>query len=190
MLIASSGLALGHGRSSAIGLAVFLAAWAVGAFVAGRRGSSTVRDLLYAGVLVALLAWPAMRITLVHGPVATVLAIAAIGLVQGAFLPLLARAREGGVGPLFAANLAGSVAGAYAIGDLAVGAWGRSSAAVLAGGIGALAGMIGAAAARETRPAPPAAARWTAAALTVALCTGWLAGLEWISLRLGVLWLG
>ncbi len=128
LLIESAGLALGYGRSGAIGLAVFVAGWALGAYAAGhlrtshRRllGGLALLSLVLPGALeLALLQsasrWPG---SLLAGAVA-VTAIGVVAFVQGLFLPLLlhvAAARRGAtpqsVGWLMAANLAGAVAGA------------------------------------------------------------------------------
>jgi spermidine synthase len=213
LLVDCAGLALGHGRSGALGLATFLSAWALGAFRAGKSRRDPRRDLHRTGALAALFAWPAVRLVLWAGgsappglPAAllTLLSIGAIGFLQGAFLAPLARALAGEVVWLLAANLAGSAAGAFWISDLAVGALGRLPAALLAGAAAGAAGLVGGfgaslptAVSRPTQSSPGAGLPanqgdlgWTAAGWIVALATAWVASLEWISLRLGVLWLG
>ncbi|MFN0008169.1 MAG: spermidine synthase [Planctomycetota bacterium] len=205
ILVDCAGLALGHGSSAALGLSTFLASWALGAQRAGRSRGSASRDLLRAGLVAGLLAWPAVRLVLwvggaapsgVLAALATIAAIACVGFAQGRFLAPLARAFRGEVSWLFAANFAGSVAGAYAIGDVVVGARGRLAAAVCAGVAAAAAGAIGSLAARgvvagpEGRAAGVSRLSWRAAAWIVALATAWVVSLEWVGLRLGVLWLG
>jgi len=204
-LVDCAGLALGHGRSAALGLATFLAAWALGAYRAGLSRREASLALLRAGFAAGLLAWPAVRLVLWAGggaasgalaACATIAAIAAVGFVQGTFLAPLARAFRGEVSWLLAANFAGSVAGAYVIANAVVGAHGRLPAALCAGATAAAAGIVGAGAARGSSvgPEPPAKGApglsWRAAAWIVALATAWVASLEWIGLRLGVLWLG
>jgi spermidine synthase len=204
VLVSASGLALGYGGSVAIGLAVWLAAWAVGAGLARRPRVGTGRALLVAGA--ALLcaapasAWALLCAgrTLAGGPWAIVIAITALALpalLQGVFLPVLARGFER-VGWLFTFNLLGCLCGAYAVGDRAVGALGRMPAAWIAGAIALLAGLLGAHAARASSTPAPESADTTRtlspgrALLVVALGTAWMSALEWISFRLGVLWLG
>lgn len=204
ILVDCAGLALGHGPSAALGLSTFLASWALGAHRAGRSQRHPSGDLLRAGLIAGLLAWPAVRLVLWAGGVpsgvlaacATIAAIACVGFAQGGFLAPLARAFRGEVSWLLAANFAGSVAGAYAIGDIVVGARGRLTAAICAGVAAAAAGAVGSLAARGIAPAPESRAAggtslsWRAAAWIVALATAWVVSLEWIGLRLGVLWLG
>ena len=125
--LSCAGLALGYGRSSALGLSVWVAAWATGAFLAGRYTGSTRIGLVCTGVLSALLAPMAILVLLWAGSdapggitpsVIGLAAIAASALPQGGFLPLLARAWAPGSGGakdvslLVAANLLGCVAGA------------------------------------------------------------------------------
>ena len=205
LLVDCAGLAIGHGPSAALGLAVFLAAWALGAHRAGRSRRDPSRDLLVAGLAAAVASWPSVRLVLwaggaaPSGPVAvaaTVAAIAGVGFLQGAFLAPLARSAGGEVGWLLAANLAGATAGAYGIAGAVVGAHGRLAAALCAGAAAIAAGIVGGLAARAEPVAGDASAReptrisWRAAAAIVALATAWIASLEWIGLRLGVLWLG
>src|SRR5690349_4562722 len=126
ILLSTAGLALGFGRASALGLALFVAGYAVGAWSTGRlRGRDRIR--LAALALAALLAaWIGVQAVLhaaaVGWPTALAgtaagLALAATGAVQGALLPLVLRADAAfagtrGVALLFAANLGGSIAGA------------------------------------------------------------------------------
>jgi len=206
LLLDGAGLGLGYGRAAALGLPAFLAAWAIGAQRAGRSRRSPRAALLAAGLSAALSAWPAAWVVLAGGrgsggfltACSTLVAIAAAGFCQGAFLAPLARA-GGSVALLLAANLAGAAAGSVWIADRLVAAAGRSAAALAAGGAAALAGGIGAWAAAkvgvdrrlvEQTAREEGALGWKAAAWIVALTTAWLVTLEWIGLRLGVLWLG
>lgn len=151
-------------------------------------------------------------------PLVALACIALAGVLQGAFLPLFARVAaehdpvhagraEVGVALLFAANLAGSMCGAILVADAATAAHGRLGAAACAGGLAAAAGWIGALCARrsthtarenstrvtsdvERAPREDWIAGWRAAVWIVAIATAWMSALEWIGLRLGVLWLG
>ncbi len=208
ILLDTAGLGLGYGRSTALGLSTFLAAWALGAHRSGRRGRSARSSLLRAGLLAAALAWPAVWIVLWTGripggpatAIVALVAIAAPAFALGGFLAPLARARAGNVALLFAANLAGSVLGAWYVADAVVAEHGRLAAAACAGVLAALAGAVGALASGSASTANDdandfvASARseigWRRAAVVVAAATAWVASLEWIGLRLGVLWLG
>jgi spermidine synthase len=216
LLLSSAGLVLGYGRSTAIGLALFIAGWAIGAFLAGRARKEPARALLIVGALLAVLSYASLRFVLWLGSegsgssaaeLAAALTIALVAAGQGAFLPLLARAteridpRRRDVSLLLGASFAGSVLGAFAIGDRAVAAVGRAEAAAIAGGAALAAAVLAAIAlrsaqARENRthprlesPGPHATVSLRRAAWIVGSTTAWLAGLEWIGLRLGVLWL-
>jgi spermidine synthase len=204
LLLDCAGLGLGHGRSTAFGLATFIAAWALGAHRAGRSRRSPRLDLFAAGGSVALVACPAVWIVLAGGRapgsipsvVSTVLAIAAAAFCQGLFLAPLARAFSGAVAWLLAANLGGAVVGAGWIADRIVGGEGRLAAALAAGACGLAAGVLGGSAAgavppaASARPSEEAEISWRSAAWIVGACTAWIVSLEWIGLRLGVLWLG
>ncbi len=213
VLISTAGLSLGFSRASALGLGAFVAGWAVGAFGAGRWRGSSARGLLLAGALTLALAWALPRAllelaTLSAGRPATSLAalgaLFVCGLPQGSFLPWLARTARGGIAALFAANLAGSVVGALALGFRAVGEHGRPTAALAAGGLALAAGALGALAARGSTGAErggmgaerggagasrPRPSRWPAG-VVLGLAALWTLALEWIALRLGVLWIG
>ena len=101
LLLSCLGLVVGYDRSAALGLAVWLAGWAVGAWWAGRRGAATLRrDLLLAGLcagigiaVAALLIQPLASLS-GSGLLRTLLVIPLVALAavpQGFFLPLLAR---------------------------------------------------------------------------------------------------
>jgi spermidine synthase len=210
LLVSLCGPAVGQGRAGALGVAVFIASWALGARLAGRVGPRAGRALLLAGAVVAAssLAAPAL---LVHAgekawPQAAALAVAvacvaAVGLPQGLFLPLLARGWRGGarlgVGGLVTAGLAGAVVGSQLLGHDLPAAHGRTLAAAV-GGVAALAAAVigarGLGGARAGAGASEGDAGGSLGPLVagalLALLTGWLGSLEWIGLRLGVLWLG
>ena len=134
LLVDCAGLAIGYGSSAALGLATFIASWALGAHLAGRSRSAASTDLFRAGLLAGLVACPAVWGVLWAGgaassglvaAVTTVAAIACVGFLHGRFLAPLARAFQGEVSWLLAANFGGALAGAYGIGDFAVAAGGR-----------------------------------------------------------------
>lgn len=210
-----SGLVVGQGRGAALALAAWIAAWALGAGCAAfTRGRS--RPLALAGVATSAgiaLAWALLRRGAGAPPgdlAAAALVVVAVGLAafpQGFFLPLLARARAAReVGLLFGANLLGAVVGAHGIGHVLAGAVGRDGAlvgacvaALIAGGVGALAARDGGVLAENpagSPPVPSSPAHSTrhlgapAAALIAGLGTAWVTGAEWVGLRLGALWFG
>ena len=218
VLVGAAGPLLGFARASALGLGAFVAGWAGGAFLAGRARSAPTRVLLVAGGSAALAGalLPSVLVRAGAGALATVpaavlalVALSAAGLSQGAFLPALATG-TGRVAGLFAANLLGSVGGALWIGSTAVGAFGRIGAGLAAAGAALVAGAVGAwatspvgasshsGAERARLPAPGAPSSATserrrvplAAGLVVGLATLWTVALEWVLLRLAVLWLG
>ncbi len=211
--LSASGLALGFGRASALGLAVFVAGYALGSWRAGRFAGSDRRWLLAAGALSLLLPWIGVRAILFASaagwstPVSGSIAAAALALcaaLQGALLPALLRVDESfcssrAVALVFAANLAGSVAGARWIGFELVAQFGRADAALAAGATAALGAWIAAAwapakaAGRVAAAAAPAGAVFdlsrSQAALLAGLGTAWMIALEWIGLRHALLWL-
>jgi hypothetical protein len=143
-LAACAALPLGHGAGPALALSVFLSAWALGAWAVGRTRWRAAWLLPVLGLLLGLLALPATLLALRGGAFAALTGVAAVAALQGAFLPLLARgALAWGlrtVGVLVACNLLGAWAGAGWIADVAVAAWGRVAAALVAGLCAALAG--------------------------------------------------
>lgn len=220
LLLSFSGLLVGYGRSGALCLSAWIASWAVGAWLAGRSTMPLRRALALAGAAAALgavaaahgmLAASGWRLGEIQSIALATGLVALAALPQGLFLPLLARAlprrdRTPEVGALFGANLLGAVAGARWIGfDLAA-AQGRLPAAWTAAGLALLAGVAAAWVARSagdraavTTDLPhgresqePGAPSLTLrrAGLVVGLASAWLAGVEWIGLRLGTLWLG
>jgi spermidine synthase len=209
LLLTSVGLVIGQARATAVGLAVWIAAWALGAHLAGRGRSAPGKALLAWGLAagvaapVALASALALAGSSLGGAAALVagtLIIALAALPQGGFLPLLARAgRCDDISWLFGANLAGGVLGAHllafqvpaAVGFLPAGLV-VGSVAVLAAGLGRLGAAVEAPAGAQVEPAAsdpvaPAALRH---GVVVGLVTAWLAGVEWIGFRLGALWLG
>jgi len=213
LLVSLCGLSLGYGRSGAIGIALFIAAWALGARWAGTWRGSAARALVLAGVLVlaaALVFPPALLWAGAAAPgglaagALSVAALAAVGLPQGAVLPLLARrwpaAGRGGLGALLGLNLAGAALGAQLVGHTLPASLGRPAAAVAGGACALVAGLVGALASRGAVPsagerpvegaAPQRALELPLSGWLVAYLTGWAASCEWIGLRLGVLWLG
>ena len=210
LLVSLAGPVIGHGRAGAVGVAVFIAAWALGARWAKILGPRTPRALVLAGLAVATAALAAPALLLHAGgrawPPAAALAasvacIAAVGVPQGLFLPLLARGWpagvRAGVGGLVSASLAGAVLGARWLGHDLPGLHGRPAAAALGGALALVAAGVGAWGVGSPRPprADPVSRLGgglspLAAGALLALLTGWLGSLEWIGLRLGVLWLG
>jgi len=172
LALSTAGLALGQGAAGAVGLAAYLSAWAVGAWLSGRFAGRPAATLLALGLLGAALAPGGVQLLLAAGSrtpggalawASALVSIALPALVHGAFLPRLARAwaalpprRGRGERPLaslLAANLLGSVAGAFWIGDQGVGLFGRPAAALVAGGTSLLAGIAGACACSGARRA-------------------------------------
>ena len=210
VLLSGAGLAIGYGRAAALGLAVWVAAWALGARVASERAG---RNPLLSGLAAAAATWGA-GVAIAYGGRPQVgaltaslagfggLALAAFS--HGWFLPVFARAlatrsRRLGVPALYACNLAGAVAGARWIGFDAMAAFGRTRsvqlaclALVLAGG----AAWLGRGSTRA--PGPPrdraggndspvsiGALGWSVGCITALTLSA-----EWIALRQAVLWLG
>jgi spermidine synthase len=210
LLITSLGLLVGQGRAGALGLCLWIAGWALGAWIAGRSPASRARHwLVGAGVLAGAgipLAFTGLHLCAGGAlPPATwgaagALLVLMAALPQGAFLPLLARswsAERGGardVSWLFAANLAAAVAAArYVSFDLAA-SHSRTIAALCAGALSLLAGGLGYLGAGARASSKTSAAGGSAVPLRIgcvaALVTAWLVGIEWAGLRLGAVWLG
>src|SRR5688572_5674905 len=168
LLLSAAGVALGSDRAAAWGLAAWLAAWSFGAWCAGRRTSAPRASLVAAGVLalagaplsLAILRWAAITSGEAAALALVLLALAVTGIPQGALLPLFARGvgeRRWATALLFAANLAGSVVGAWSLGFWLPARFGRWGAAWAAGGASALAALLGALAWSAARPADVAA---------------------------------
>jgi spermidine synthase len=213
LLLSSAGLSLGYGRSGVIGLAVWVAGWAVGAWWSGRSRLAPAALLLAAGVG-GLAAAPLAMLGLLalgtgaHGAAPSaglaLLALATPALLQGLFLPQLARiwraprATGAEASWLFALNLAGAVGGALWIGHALPLAVGRVGAAIGAGIVALLAGLLGAGLARGVPPHTPAAVHAEApgalgprvAGFVVGVGSAWAAILQGVGLRLGALQFG
>ncbi|MBK7644013.1 MAG: hypothetical protein IPJ19_13345 [Planctomycetes bacterium] len=204
LLLECAGLALGQGRAGAWGLALFVAGWALGAFCAGRLRAKPAPALFLLGV-VLLFAAPCSVLLVLHAATfaeqwqADLLAcgaLAAAAFAQGFFLPLLLRGRNPAgrwsesAAALVAANLAGSLAGAWILGVQRLEPE-RFLAGECAGGLALGAGIAGALALRGE--APPARASgpiaWRAG-VAIAFATLWTLALEYTGLRLAVLWIG
>lgn len=159
LLISLTGLALGYGRATALGIALFIAGWALGARVAGTWRGSASLALLGCGSTVALASWllvPALLAVSAEHPASptsgalATLALLAVALPQGALAPTLLRGwRPGGragVPLLFGLGFAGSAAGAWWLGHALPAEHGRLVAAAVGGGLALLAALVGAAA--------------------------------------------
>lgn len=215
LLLSSAGLALGYGRGVALGLGAWFAGWAIGAWFGGLIRTGAARALLVAGIVAGALAGLSVILLLAAGGAAVsetaatalgLLAIFVAALPQGFFLPLLDRLwspAEGGardVSLLYAASLAGGALGAIWIGTSLAGAYGRPTAAWCAGACALAAGVLGAMLGRRARGAngtqseartdPPDSIAPALAGLVIGLGTAWSIALQWIGLRLAVLWLG
>ncbi|MBL8863002.1 MAG: hypothetical protein JNK02_13475 [Planctomycetes bacterium] len=207
-LASAASLPLGAGTGPALALAAFVASWALGAWLAGRAGERAPALLLSAGLALAGLA-PLALLAVVRGTLGApgvLLAVGVVGLLQGLFLPALARGRASrAVALLFALNLAGAWLGAFGIADVVVRDSGRVSAALVAGGAALAAGLSGwAAQSRRLWTGPATASALPSApaerqdgplgpcagALVVGLGTAWMGGVEWTLVRLGALWFG
>jgi len=210
LLISSLGLLVGQGRAAALGLCLWIAGWALGAWIAGRSPMSRAPHWLV-GVGILAGAGIPLAFTGLHlcaggalppalWGVAGVVLILLAALPQGAFLPLLARSwsTQGGgardVSWLFAANLAAAVASARYIGfDLAA-SHSRTTAALCAGALSLIAGALGYLGAGSAASSESSASKGSAIPLRIgcvaALITAWLVGIEWAGFRLGAVWLG
>lgn len=208
VLLAYAGLIGGHSLSGAFGPGSFAAGWCVGAWMAGRHRGSTKRALAVltfaAPVCAALVvAWLRSSSTSSVAPALAFAAIALAAAPQGMFLTLQCRAfsRARGaaaVGVPYVANLLGALLGAWWIGLEVVAASGRSGALLASNAavvLGAALGLAGAGLAGapldEREPALPQRkiggrdAAWIACVVAF-----WVFALEWLCLRIAVLWVG
>jgi spermidine synthase len=214
LLLESAGLAFGAGRGAPLGLALYVAGWALGAWLAGRARIARLRAFFVLLGLAAAAQGALAFFALLGGgagerPLAWLAAgaacIALVGLVQGTLLPLLVRAREaragarGGIQAFWFAGLAGAVGGAFLFADALAGACGRVPAVVAAGGSSLAAcllaaGVTPARLATPPREAPgggdPGNLSGVRAGLLVGAATAWMLALETVTLRLCLLWLG
>ncbi len=204
LLLECAGLSLGAGRAAAWGLALFVAGWALGAFLAGRSHLRPARALVLVGLVLGVLAPLSVRLVLaaagfasqVGADLATSSLIACAACAQGFFLPLLLRGRDPAgrwsesAAALVAANLAGSLAGAWIFGVQRLSTQ-REWCGLVAGLLALAAGLVGARAvsrdAAVERVRGPIAWR---AGIALALVTLWTLVLEYAGLRLCVLWIG
>jgi spermidine synthase len=213
LLLSGAGVALGFDRSAAWGLALWLAAWSLGAWSAGRVSRQTRRSYALLA-LVSLVGAPSALVSLRFAAsisstslsvALAVLAVAVTAAPQGAYLPWLLREsgeRGRGNALLFAANLAGCVLGAAFFGQWVpertgrwMGACGAGAASALAAAVAAAAHRAGASVSQDprassTRELGRDGLSLARAGCVLALATAWAAGLEWINLRMAVLWLG
>ncbi len=203
LLASSAALPFGSGTGPALALAIFLSAWALGAWWSGRASTRPALRIALAGLALAVAAPVATWSTVRAIPLAAVVGIAAVGFLQGVFLPVLARGRASRVvALLIAVNLLGSWLGAFGIADGVVSMSGRLSAAFVASVCALFAGLLGAIAVRVSRAEVGAveAARGSgesadrlgtlASALVIGLGTAWMGGVEWSLVRIGTLWFG
>ncbi|MCY2961501.1 MAG: hypothetical protein NTY35_15165 [Planctomycetota bacterium] len=205
ILAASASLPFGGGTGPALALALFLSAWALGAWFSGRARARAGSLVLLAGAPLVIVGPLATGATLYGGAALALPGIAAVGFLQGLFLPALARGRTSrAVAFLVAANLAGAWLGAFGIADVLVRDFGRIWAALFAGGCALAAAVAGWAAryrhivgdVRENQDPSPAAVPlaaplgMAASALVIGLGTAWMGGVEWSLVRLGALWFG
>lgn len=204
LLLECAGLALGAGRAAAWGLALFVAGWALGAFVAGRVRLRPARALVRVGFALLVLAPVAVHLVLLAAGLASQagadLATSALVVLaasaQGFFLPLLLRGRDPAgrwsesAAALVAANLAGSLTGAWVFGVQRLSTQ-RELCGLVAGLLALAAGLVGARAVSQEalaeRVRGPIAWR---AGIALALVTLWTLVLEYGGLRLCALWIG
>lgn len=211
VFVSLCGLTLGYGVSAAVGLTVFLVGWSLGAWASGSfRGPPQVA-LITAGVLLAASAFcaPAWLVSMAAGTPsraaawsASLAALFTVASAQGVFLPQLARrwslAAGDSLALLFASNLAGAALGAWQVGFVLPAAHGRIKAASVAGVCALAAALVALLGKRHGAPRPASPGAIAAdgqlglarAGLLLAFGTAWLATLEWLALRLGVLWFG
>jgi spermidine synthase len=205
------GLAIGYGLAAAVGITFFISGWALGAWFSGSREGSETWLWLAAGGALALvgLFGPQILVNAVDsgaGPSAlwalTILVLISAAFPQGVLLPMLARhwplGKRGDLGWLFGASLAGAACGAILIGDFLPALYGRATAAALAGCLALMVAVCGAILTRR-EPEPevlesgtdhPADLGFLQAGLVLAMATGWIGTLEWMGVRLGLLWFG
>lgn len=208
VLLAYLGLASGHAASGALGPGVFAAGWCAGAWLAGRHTGRPARALA-----VLALVGPALGGVCAVGlksaasaaAAPSLLALAAVAvaaLPQGMLLTLQCRALSRASGAprlalVYVSNLLGALLGAWWIGLEVSAAFGRSAAlgvACVAAGASALCGALGARGERGDTTTSDAAtlhAVGDAPAAWIAMVTAlWVFALEWLCLRLAVLWVG
>lgn len=199
LLLTGVSLVVGGARASAFGLAVWIAFWALGAWVSGRCRGMRAFALFGAGVVLfpAIAMWASLALansslSEAASVFAGALLIGMVAFPQGAFLPWLARAGgERDVSLLFAANLIGAVVGVRWLASDIAGALGLLPAAQVVSGVAAMGvacAWLGQS--RADKDPEPSVKVDRISALLVGLTTLWLAGVEWVGFRLGALWLG
>lgn len=132
--LSALGLSLGAGLGATVGLALYMASWALGAWRAGRHLGPG--NLFFvggaAGLGAGLLAW-----TVGHGVLPNMACLLIAGFCQGCFLPLLVRRWRGeGIAALWGINLLGGMVGLVFWGEWAAarfGVMGLGASALLAG---------------------------------------------------------
>ena len=218
LLLESAGLAFGAGRGAPVGLALYVAGWALGAWGGGRvpfarpRVSLLLRVLWVVALPVGCFAglvssqpesahalMPHLRL------LANVVLLIAVGAAQGELLPRFVHVRElrvgarGGVQALWVANLVGAVVGAFLFAGTVAAAHGRFRAIVVAGAASGLGVVVAAllapprvepGARSEPVPRPEPGAPPLRLGLLIGAATAWVLAIEFVTLRLVVLWLG
>lgn len=203
LLASSAALPFGSGTGPALALALFLSAWAVGAWWSGRSRARPDLWIGLAGAVLVVAAPVSTWATIRALPAAAVAGIAVVGFGQGVFLPCLARGRSSRiVALLIAVNLLGSWLGAFRIADGFVSSNGRVVAALAASACAFCAGVFGLLAVRASRTdvgtgdvartSVESADRLSAlaSALVIGIGTAWMGGVEWSLVRVGTLWFG
>lgn len=216
LLIQSIGLVLGHGTAGAIGLSVYVAGWAAGAWLSGRSGAAPARRIQLGALLAGPLGWVSLNLCFTPGiqalpaplhMLAGLLMLFVPALGSGLFLPaLLAGSSPSGppsqrAATLIAASLLGALCGAALLDSVLTASGDRGSAA----GLFMLAFLAAALVAQRWRSAAgePAALApvtaiasstpgpvWTREGVALGLSTAALLGLEWVGLRLATLTIG
>jgi len=208
VLLAQLGLACGHSLGGALGPGLFAAGWCVGAWLAGAHRGRDMRALaalMLGAPAVAALATAWLRAAAPTGAsvgLGSMAALAVAAIPQGMFLPLQSRAfsraqGEARVALLYAANLVGALLGAWWIGMETVAAFGRPGAMLAANGAAAFSAALGAVGAALVGKSAPTVAQASTlpigdrqAAWFAAVVAFWMLGLEWLCLRVAVLWTG
>ncbi|MBL8801697.1 MAG: fused MFS/spermidine synthase [Planctomycetes bacterium] len=208
VLLAYLGLASGHAASGAFGPGVFAAGWCAGAWIAGRHAGRPTRALAalaLGGPALGGLCAVGLKSAASAAAASTGLALALVAvaaLPQGMLLTLQCRALSRASGAprlalVYVSNLLGALLGAWWIGLEVSAASGRSAALGVACAVAAASAVCGALGALRTDEESSTGAVATqhavgdAQAAWIALVTAlWVFALEWLCLRLAVLWVG
>lgn len=214
LLIQSIGLVLGHGTAGAMGLSVYVAGWAAGAWLSGRSRLAPGRRLLLGALLAG--GGGAAALNLCFEPsvqalsaplhlLAGILLLFVPALGSGLFLPALlaGRSPDGPVpqraSTLIAASLMGALGGAALLDSALQKSGDRGAAAGLFVLAFLLAAWVGRGSLRSGNDgdAVSGSARsrargpvWTRAGLALGVATAALLGLQWVGLRLATLAIG